>query len=123
MSIGEQCRRNALLTSVFLILVSGCATRPILAPPPRWQIEFDAAWAKDILRVGDTIEISFGDAPPSRSRIAEDGVVRPPLNLTVIGTNKTASVLQEEIRNLYVPNYYDHLEVTVRRPVSFFMER
>ena len=124
MSVGDYYCRNAVLWTVGLwILLSGCQTRPTLAPQLCY-VDFGRSRAGDILRVADTIEISFGvDAPDLRLRIAEDGVILLPMGLTVIGTNKTAIALQEEIRGLYVPRYHDQLDVKVRLKDFFYMQR
>jgi len=71
-------------------------------------------------RVGDTIIVALSgppiDIPIYEESIKEDGTI----TMTDIGhiqaAGKTAGELQNEILNLYVPKYYNHLTVTVKSP-------
>jgi polysaccharide export outer membrane protein len=84
------------------------------------------AGAVGLIRVGDTVTISFSDLPPQvvinpvQMRIGEDGNVTLHLNQTVQAAGKTARALEQEIRSLYVPKYYNYMTVTVKTEERFY---
>jgi len=70
-------------------------------------------------RVGQTVTVSFSGAgdntiPPHEEVIKEDGTITLPLIGPVVAVGKTAGELQTEIHDLYVPQYYVRLTVTVK---------
>jgi len=68
----------------------------------------------------DTITIAFVgpegtvNIPPFDGRISEDGTVTLPLIGAIKAAGKTATELQKDIHEAYVPKYYLRLNVTVR---------
>jgi polysaccharide biosynthesis/export protein len=68
--------------------------------------------------VGETVKVSFSGPPepidPHEELIKEDGDVTLPLIGSVKAVGKTAGELQKEIHDLYVPQYYVRLNVTVQ---------
>jgi protein involved in polysaccharide export with SLBB domain len=77
--------------------------------------------------VGETVSIVFSGTPdqvlPHEEQIKEDGMITLPLVGSVKALGKTAGELQNEIRNLYVPNYYVRLNVTVKAGDLIFYVR
>jgi polysaccharide export outer membrane protein len=71
-------------------------------------------------RVGDTILVTLSGLPeaipPHEEAIKEDGQITLPLIGSVPAVGKTAGELQNEIYNLYVPKYYQRVNVTVKSP-------
>lgn len=69
-------------------------------------------------RVGQTVIVTFSGTPeliePHEETIKEDGNITLPLIGSVQALGKTAGQLQNEIHNLYVPQYYVRLNVTVK---------
>jgi polysaccharide biosynthesis/export protein VpsN len=67
--------------------------------------------------VGDTVGVTLTGLPetidPHVEPIKEDGTITMPNIGHVQAAGKTAGELQNEIYNLYVPKYYQHLTVTV----------
>ena len=82
--------------------------------------------AVGLIRVGDSITITFADLPPnvlipeSRMRLAEDGNITLHMNFTVKAAGKTARQLEQEIRTLYVPKLYNYMTVTVKTEERFY---
>jgi protein involved in polysaccharide export with SLBB domain len=80
------------------------------APPP----EADVAR----FRVGQTVMVTFAGPPepvlPFEEVIKEDGSITMPLIGRIYAVGKTAGELQNEIYTNYVPQYYVHLDVTVK---------
>ncbi len=77
----------------------------------------DANLAVARFHVGDTITVSFTDLPEPldghMEAIKEDGTITLSSIGKVQAVGKTAGELQNEIHELYVPRYYNHLTVTV----------
>ena len=78
-----------------------------------------------MLRVGDTVTVNFTDLPPpyipeSKIRIAEDGNITLPFNISVHAAGKTARQLEQEIRSEYVPKYFNYMTVTVKTEERFY---
>ncbi len=76
------------------------------------------------LRVGETLVITFADVPnpipPFEGRIREDGKITLTMNQEFEAAGKTIAELEREIRDRYVPKYFQNLTVTVRAPERFF---
>jgi protein involved in polysaccharide export with SLBB domain len=68
--------------------------------------------------VGETVSVAFSGPPdpidPHEELIKEDGNITLPLIGSVKALGKTAGELQNEIHDLYVPQYYVRLNVTVK---------
>src|SRR6266511_502214 len=125
-------------------LLSGCQTPPTAVPDGRASgtnatprgtlVSIPANVAPgsqskrdsiDFLRPGYKVTITFSgfrDAPPKHEeKIREDGYISPPvLDRPVLASGKTIGQLQEELRNLYVPDYFKTLTVTVTTEDRFF---
>jgi polysaccharide export outer membrane protein len=67
---------------------------------------------------GDTVNVTFSGTveqiDPHQEQIKEDGTITLPLIGKVQAIGKTAGELQNEIHDLYVPQYYVRLTVTVK---------
>lgn len=76
------------------------------------------------LRVGEMLVITFADVPnpipPYEGRIREDGKITLTMNQEFVAAGKTVAELEREIRDRYVPKYFQNLTVTVRAPERFF---
>jgi len=78
-----------------------------------------ADFAADAARfhVGDTITVTLSGLPtpvePHQEAIKEDGTITMPEIGKVQVAGKSAGEVQNEIHDLYVPNYYKHVTVTV----------
>lgn len=79
-----------------------------------------------ILQVGDPLTISFTDVPitsglrEQKVRIPEGGVVTLPYNVRVMAAGKTATQLETDIRDAYVPAYFVNLTAIVNTEERFF---
>ena len=75
--------------------------------------------AAEILRVGDSLTITFTDTPvpiPNfDEKIREDGTITLTLNKTFTADGKSRGDLEKEIRKCYVPDYYKYMTVTVKQ--------
>lgn len=79
----------------------------------------------DQLFTGDRVTIMFSGPPnpplPHVEQIRSDGYISPPLlPKSVQAAGKTIAELQQTLRQLYVPNYYRTLTITVRAEERFF---
>lgn len=76
------------------------------------------------LRVGELLVVTFADVPnpipPYEGRIREDGKITLTMNQEFVAAGKTIAELEKEIRDRYVPKYFQNLTVTVRAPERFF---
>ncbi len=125
---------SPLLASIFF---AGCATQPIdpmfISTPqtpalassvsgsnasPKPAAIIDPTVAR--FRVGDTVIVALSGLPvdvlPHEEAIKEDGSITMPLIGSVQAAGQTAGELQNNILNLYVPKYYQHVTVTVKSP-------
>ena len=77
-----------------------------------------------LMHVGDEITVSFSDVAqsilPIDDTIKEDGSITLVYNQKFQAAGKTAGVLQEEIRQRYVPQYFKFLTVTVKTQERFY---
>jgi protein involved in polysaccharide export with SLBB domain len=78
--------------------------------------------AAEVLRVGDSLTITFTDTPvpiPTfDEKIKEDGTITLTQNKTFKADGKTRGGLEKEIRACYVPNYYKYMTVSVKQQES-----
>jgi polysaccharide export outer membrane protein len=78
----------------------------------------------DRLRPGEAIQITFSDlpnpVPPFEGRIKADGTITLMLNQEFVAAGKTVGELEREIRERYVPTYFQNLTVTVKPLERFF---
>jgi polysaccharide export outer membrane protein len=76
------------------------------------------------LRVGELLVITFADVPTPipqyEGRIREDGKITLTMNQEFVAAGRTVAELEKEIRDRYVPKYFQNLTVTVRAPERFF---
>jgi len=74
--------------------------------------------------VGDIVTVDYSGTadtiPENIQTITENGTITLPYIGTVRAVGKTAGELQNEIHNLYVPQYYVRLTVTVSSPQRVF---
>jgi protein involved in polysaccharide export with SLBB domain len=113
-------RLSFLLAPIVLALgMTGCATTD-------YQAAMDTTRdlgsnTVPILNVGDTVTINFSGLPEEVSMpgtvettIKGDGTIALPNFDRVQAAGKNAGDLENDIRNLYVPAYFTHLNVTVK---------
>jgi polysaccharide export outer membrane protein len=78
----------------------------------------------NVLHVGESIIINFADTPtpvtPIETLVKEDGTVTLIYNQKFVAAGKTVGLLQNEIRDRYVPQYYKFLTVTIKTEERFF---
>jgi polysaccharide export outer membrane protein len=76
----------------------------------------------EVLRVGDSLTVSFTDTPqtiPSfEEKIKEDGTITLTLNQTFKAEGRTRGELERDIRARYVPDYFKYMTVTVKQQES-----
>ncbi len=108
-------------------MVSGCATSSTstdkgtsLQPPPA-----STAGVTELVRVGDSLTVTFSDIPPPgwqdfKDRVKEDGTLILPLGVRVDAAGKTAGQLQQTIEASYVPRYLKRLTVSIKNEERFF---
>lgn len=120
-------RPTVCLAALVTGLLAGCATQDysgVMAQPDPNDI---AVLSAARLHVGDSVIISFDGLPeplPNQEKtINEDGTI----TLTDIGAvkaaGKTTGELEENIREKYVPRFYNHLTVTVKAGERVFYVR
>ena len=134
-NVGKGLRRWAAVCGlVFGVLcLAGCRTQPHaqqLAEPPGGDVTPTAGAAvtnrsalePEVLRIGDSMTVSFIDTPnpipPFQEKIKEDGTITLLLNQTFKADGKTRGELEKEIRARYVPDYFKYLTVTVTPDVT-----
>jgi polysaccharide export outer membrane protein len=78
----------------------------------------------DTLRRGDLVEVRFtgNPTPPTdkAERIKDDGTISLPLIGAVQAEGKTAGQLQNDIYEMYVPQFFRQLTVTVNTESRYF---
>jgi polysaccharide export outer membrane protein len=84
-----------------------------------------AKTTSDLLRVGDSLNVTLLDLPekqpPMDVTIKEDGSITLPLLTNQIqAAGKTTGELQKAIWQSYVPSYYKHLTVIVKAQGQFY---
>ena len=76
----------------------------------------------EVLRVGDSLTVSFTDTPqtipPFEEKIKEDGTITLTLNQIFKAEGKTRGELEKDIRARYVPDYFKYMTVTVKQQES-----
>jgi polysaccharide export outer membrane protein len=109
-------RFNLLLVSTLLLLgLAGCETQDysgaMKTPDPTNAVELAR------LRVGDTVTVTLTgveELPPQEKPIKDDGTITLPDIGRVQAAGKTPGELEDQIKSLYVPAIYKHLDVTVK---------
>jgi polysaccharide export outer membrane protein len=95
------------------------ATTPVAAPAAVPTSTNGSSPEVEVLRVGDSVTITFMDTPvvipASEEKIKEDGTITLTLNQTFQAAGKTPGDLAKEIRARYVPNYYKYMTVSVKQ--------
>lgn len=92
------------------------------APSPKGsaQVNFDP----DRLRPGEALLITFLDlptpVPPFEGRIRADGTITLMQNQEFVAAGKTVGELEKEIRERYVPQFFQNLTVVVKPTERFF---
>jgi protein involved in polysaccharide export with SLBB domain len=78
----------------------------------------DSGSERETLQKGDAISISFSDLPIPQAdfqdRIKQDGTITLLQNQTFVAEGKTRRELEKEIRQRYVPQYFQTMTVSVR---------
>lgn len=130
----KNCVRGILLTAGMLLSLTwlvGCASgsagretgaRPLVSGETGAATEASGAAAtkqlsSDVIRVGERVIVILADTPqpypPMDKRIAEDGTISLPLEVTVTAAGKKASELELEIRKAY-GKYFNRITVQVK---------
>jgi protein involved in polysaccharide export with SLBB domain len=116
-------RLLGVVTLLVAFLVTSCATLDTL-PHAEQGAGADPRSTSGVLQVGELVKIDFSGpaAPPTavEQHIQNDGTIELYLIGSVIAAGKTAGELQQEVRELYVPRYYRHLNVTVKASDRFY---
>lgn len=116
-----------LLFASAALLLTGCQLPP--PPPsagytPTTSPTGTSMLSPSRLRVGELLSVTFTDVPnpipPYEGRIREDGKITLTMNQEFVAAGKTVAELEKEIRDRYVPKYFQNLTVTVRAPERFF---
>lgn len=72
----------------------------------------------DTVRVGDKLFVRFEDIPnppmPMELRVRDDGTISLPLGISVQVAGKKLGDLEADIRNEYVPRYYNRMTVNLK---------
>lgn len=107
-----------LAATLLLFGLVGCATPDYSAAMMAPESEATSPVLARI-RVGDSVTITFSgvDDPDLASQekpIKEDGSITLPYIGRVVAAGKTPGELEDLIHSLYVPAYYQHLNVTVK---------
>lgn len=112
---------HGLIASVLIaagLVFTGCSSPSPLAGMPASMAQTNSEVAR--FHIGETVNIIFSgtpdptEFPPHEELIKEDGNITLPLIGSVKALGKTAGELQNEIHDLYVPEYYVRLTVTVK---------
>jgi polysaccharide export outer membrane protein len=95
------------------------------APKPAADTTNPDTPTSDLLRIGDTVIVTFLDLPePPKTMeltIKEDGTITLPLlGHQVKAAGLTTSQLEEAIKKSYVPDYYTHMTVVVRPAAQYY---
>ena len=137
-----QCFLIVFLAPI-MVLLTGCGTTPYAYEPSSStndapaisgtpvSVPLSAAGSQtnpgspDTLRTGDRISVSFSGLPLAvekhEEQIREDGYINPPfLGRAIKATGKSIGQLQEELQNLYVPDYFKTATITVKRQDSYY---
>ncbi len=82
-------------------------------------------YSSSTLKVGDQLTITFSGVispiPDQKLRIKEDGTINLPLiDDPVVAAGKKVGELEKEVHDLYVPNIYQRLNVTIRPQLQTF---
>jgi protein involved in polysaccharide export with SLBB domain len=104
------------------LVFTGCASStndPLLSDNPGPSATPEVSQSEEVahFHIGETVSVIFSEAPddipPHNEPIKEDGTITLPYIGAVLAAGKTAGELQKEIHDLYVPQYYVRLTVTV----------
>ena len=106
-------------TSADLTPVSTAPFTPAAAKNPRPDSAEPAIEGSSLLRVGDSISVTFLDLPTPiqevKTTVTEDGrVTGLPFGVTVQAAGKTPSQVQDAIHDALVPKYYVRLTAAVK---------
>jgi len=104
------------------------AVAPSIGLPPNNPPASGAAdnpGGSSLLRVGDSVSITFSDTPqpiqPLTTTIGEDGrLTGLPLGVSVQAAGKTPTQVQEDIQKAYVPRYFLHLTANVKADLRVY---
>jgi protein involved in polysaccharide export with SLBB domain len=109
-------RRFAEIPGVGGAPLTTAATAPVEAIPAAVADRQDSI---DIIHAGDTLRVIFTDLPPTvmqppiEDRVRDDGTIMLIQNLSFKAAGKSRSALEKEIREAYVPKYFQTLTVSV----------
>jgi polysaccharide export outer membrane protein len=121
MSIIKFCERLGFWGAVLglvagALCLTGCHTPASKKTSPSSPLGA-AGSSAEVLRVGDSLTISFSDLPnpiPAfQVKIKEDGTITLMLNQTFTAAGKARGDLEKEIRDRYVPKYFQYMTVII----------
>ena len=112
----------ALLSCLVFLLGAGCVSDSDSGPRPATKAGAISGSSEN-LRAGDKITVTLTDIPggPIQSEhiIPEDGEITVHLDLKAKAAGKTKRQLADDIRRLYVPQYYLRMTVNVKTEDRF----
>jgi len=82
----------------------------------------------DVIRAGETVKISYHDAPQGDpisgtdkdTPVRADGTINVPLIGSIAAAGKTYGALERELQGLYVPKYYARLTLVIKPGDRFY---
>lgn len=113
----------AAVMVVLSLLMAGCGTLPQsddgVKPGPDSGTNIS-----DKFQIGDPVTVTFFDTPtaiqPMDERIKSDGTITLLYNKSFVAADKSRSELEKEIRDAYVPAYFQFLTVSVKNQQRFY---
>jgi polysaccharide export outer membrane protein len=104
------------------IPVAAPAMTPVAAPAAVSVATNGTGSEAELLRVGDSLTITFTDTPVAipvfEEKIREDGTITLTLNKMFTAAGKSRGDLEKEIRDCYVPSYYKYMTVSVKQDIN-----
>lgn len=108
----------ALICLVF-VTDAGTASQQVSSKETESLVRDQSDASQKPFRVGDKISVSFQiprkELPNLKTTIKANGMLRLPLDVRVSAKGKTATQLEKEIVDLYVPEYFRRVKVAVKR--------
>jgi len=107
------------------LCLAGCLSDKPLPPPPRPPTTMDTNVNQFPLQIGDTVEVDLTGTRdtilPTTTVLSGAGTISlPSLETNIPAVGKTPHELETIIHDLYVPNVYPHIGVTVTPLQRYF---
>ncbi|MEY2408006.1 MAG: polysaccharide biosynthesis/export protein VpsN [Verrucomicrobiota bacterium] len=123
---GDDVPTAGVVSGTHTPAVAGTGTPTVVNPglPP---VEAGVGEGSAAVAVGDTLTVSFSDAPPGAFsppqiivKVGTEGTITLPYNVTVQALGKTPTELEREIRSAYVPKLFVNCTPNVKAEDRFF---